>query len=352
MKPASVFTRLLLQWNETVNTRQMPWKGEKDPYKIWLSEIILQQTRVEQGLPYYQRFVTTFPDVHALANAPEDQVMRLWQGLGYYSRARNLHATAKYVSRELKGQFPDTFPELKKLKGVGDYTAAAIASFAYNKPHAVVDGNVVRVLSRVFGMPESYYTAEGKKIFQQAAQNFCDDGSPGLYNQAIMDFGATVCTPQNPLCSTCPVQKICYAFQQDCVGELPAPKPSIRKKERYFNYFIIEYHNKLAVEKRHGRDIWQGLYQFPLLETPKHYQKELKRWVSVHLQQSEIPQPFFTATQQLSHQTIHFRFFLFKVKQVSNTFRQAYQWAGYKELNDLALPKTLHEAVRSLHPTH
>ncbi|MEM6964892.1 MAG: A/G-specific adenine glycosylase, partial [Bacteroidota bacterium] len=207
------FTKQLLRWSETID-RPMPWKGEKNPYLIWLSEIILQQTRVEQGLPYFLKFKANYPTVHDLANAPEDEVMKLWEGLGYYSRARNLHFTAKFISKELNGIFPKNYDSILKLKGVGAYTAAAIASFAYDLPHAVVDGNVYRVLSRFFGIKTPIDTTEGKKQFTQLANELLVSDQAAKYNQAIMDFGAIQCMPKNPLCHECTFQTTCKAFQQ------------------------------------------------------------------------------------------------------------------------------------------
>lgn len=199
----------------------MPWKGEKDPYKIWLSEIILQQTRVEQGLSYYNNFIKTFPDIQQLAKAKDEKIFKLWEGLGYYTRCRNLIASARFVAKEKKGKFPDSYEEIKALKGVGPYTAAAISSFAFNLPHAVVDGNVFRVLARVFGIDKPTDTTEGKKYFTQLAEELLDKKRPGLYNQAIMDFGAMICKPASPLCATCCFKKHCIAFQRDRINELP-----------------------------------------------------------------------------------------------------------------------------------
>ena len=226
----------MLKWNKEKNRRAMPWKGEKNPYYIWLSEIILQQTRVEQGLPYFLRFKEKYPTVKQLAEAKEDEVMKLWQGLGYYSRARNLHATAKNIQQNFKGKFPETFDELKKLKGIGDYTAAAISSFAFGEKKAVVDGNVIRVLSRVFGIETAFDTTEGEKQFAQLAQQLIDEKTPGIYNQSIMDFGAVICTPQNPKCSECPFNKICVARKESKIEELPYRSKKTKITNRYFNY--------------------------------------------------------------------------------------------------------------------
>ncbi len=266
MKKEPFFTHHLLQWFKK-NQRPLPWKGEKNPYFIWLSEIILQQTRVEQGLPYYLKFKKAYPTVHDLANAPEDSVMKNWQGLGYYSRARNLHAAAKYISTELKGKFPDTYEDILQLKGVGPYTAAAIASFGYDLPHAVVDGNVYRVLARYFGIDTPIDSTKGKKMFFTLADQLLEAKQAADYNQAIMDFGATFCTPKSPSCPTCPMKKHCTAFTQKSVNLYPVKSKKIQKRHRFFNYLIINDENCIFVKKRIEKDIWQNLYDFPLIET-------------------------------------------------------------------------------------
>ena len=257
----------LVTWYSTAQ-RILPWRGTADPYKVWLSEIILQQTRVVQGLPYYERFITHFPTVIALAQAPEEQVMKLWQGLGYYSRAKNLHQTAQYIATELGGEFPKTYKELIKLKGIGDYTASAIASFCYNEPCAVVDGNVYRVLSRLFGISTPINSTEGAKAFRSLAYQLLDTKEPGTYNQALMEFGALVCTPQAAGCSDCIFQSHCWAYQHQEVGALPVKLKKISVKKRYFNYLVwISADKKTLLQKREGKDIWHGLYEFPLIES-------------------------------------------------------------------------------------
>ena len=228
--PDNRFSSTLLNWHKK-NNRTLPWKVDKDPYKIWLSEIILQQTRVEQGIPYYQKFIATFPTIHDLAQTDESNVLKVWEGLGYYSRARNLHDTAKYISIHLNGVFPSSYENLLKLKGVGPYTAAAIASFAYDLPHAVVDGNVYRVLSRIFGIKTPMDSSEGRKEFQKIAQELINAQDPGGYNQAIMDFGATVCTPKNPNCNQCPFSEQCFAFLNRSINQLPVKNKNIQKKK-------------------------------------------------------------------------------------------------------------------------
>ncbi len=260
------FTKTLLEWFNK-NDRPLPWKGEKNPYYVWLSEIILQQTRVEQGLPYFQKFKENFPTIFDLASASEDQVMKLWEGLGYYSRARNLHFTAKYIANELQGHFPNNYKAILALKGVGPYTAAAIASFAFGLPHAVVDGNVYRVLSRVFGIDTPIDTNAGKKQFYQLASELIEKQAPSKYNQAIMDFGATHCTPAKPSCAACPMSEHCIALANSTVHLLPVKSKKIKKKDRYFNYLICRIGENLLLKKRTEKDIWQNLYDFPLIET-------------------------------------------------------------------------------------
>ena len=277
------FAKLLLQWNNNHNNRHMPWKGEKNPYLIWLSEIILQQTRVEQGLPYFLSFKQKYPSVKHLAEADEDEVMKLWQGLGYYSRARNLHETAKNIHVNLQGKFPGSFEGLIELKGVGDYTASAISSFAFGEKKAVVDGNVIRVLARVFGIDTAFDTTEGKKKFAVLAQELIDDEEPGTYNQAIMDFGAVLCTPQNPLCDTCPFQKKCMAYQQNRIDDLPVRKKKVKIQERYFNYLAIKNNSEIFISKRTGNDIWKNLYELPMFETAKPLRKHIKETIAEYL---------------------------------------------------------------------
>ncbi len=272
------FSAKLLNW-ASQNLRPMPWKGETDPYKIWLSEIILQQTRVEQGLPYYERFVQNYPTVTDLADAPADEVMRLWQGLGYYSRARNLQNAAQMIRDEFQGVFPVKYNDIRALKGVGDYTAAAIASFAYNLPFAVVDGNVYRVLARIFGVFTPIDTSKGKKEFAILAQNLLDKNQSALYNQAIIDFGATHCTPQNPKCGECPFQKNCKAYEInaktncDSIKILPVKSKKLVIKHRFFHYFYFGENQKIWIQKRTEKDIWQELWQLPLHETARDFRK-------------------------------------------------------------------------------
>ena len=263
------FHNKLTNWY-LVNARDLPWRETKDPYPIWLSEIMLQQTRISQGLPYFYKFMEAFPTVFDLAEASEDRVLKLWQGLGYYSRARNLHFTAKYVAQELNGIFPTTYKELKQLKGVGDYTASAIASFCYREPVAVVDGNVYRVLSRFFGIDTPSNSTEGIKEFKTLAQKLLDNEQPDIYNQAIMEFGALQCTPKSPDCSVCPLQVDCVAFHQNRIGSLPRKLKKTKVQERNYNYIVVVDNEDLVLlDKRTGKGIWKNLYQFPLIESAK-----------------------------------------------------------------------------------
>jgi len=306
------FPKQLLKWHKSID-RKMPWKLTKDPYKIWLSEIILQQTRVQQGTPYYLKFIREFPTVHELAAATEDKVLSAWEGLGYYSRARNLHASAKIISQEFKGIFPDSYDEILKLNGVGPYTAAAIASFAFNQECAVVDGNVQRVIARVFGIEDPIDTNKGKKRIEQLASILIHKQQPAAYNQAIMDFGATLCKPKNPLCNGCPMQQVCYAFKENKVEVLPIKVKKIKKRTRFFHYLIIEEDEKVMLEKRGSGDIWQGLYEFPLMETSeakllnyKAIDKTIKK-IGFKLKSEPIISKAFQ--QQLTHQKIVARFY-------------------------------------------
>lgn len=257
------FAATLLQWFKN-NGRSLPWRETKDAYAIWLSEVILQQTRIAQGMSYWERFMAQWPTVNDLAAATEDEVLKAWQGLGYYSRARNLHTAAQQVV-ELGG-FPQTFKELKTLKGVGDYTAAAIASIAFGEPVAVVDGNVYRVLSRYFGIDTPIDSTEGKKEFQALAQSLLPINEPADYNEAIMDFGATQCTPNSPHCSACPLCETCVAFREQRINELPVKSKKVKQRERHFTYLYIEHEGKIAIHQRGAGDIWQGLWEFPQAE--------------------------------------------------------------------------------------
>ena len=261
------FSNSLIHWY-LQNKRDLPWRNTTNPYWIWLSEIMLQQTRVAQGLPYFLTFTEAFPTIFDLAKADEEQVLKLWQGLGYYSRARNLHATAKYIAFELNGEFPSSYKELLKLKGVGEYTAAAIASFSYNEPVAVLDGNVFRVLSRYFNVDSDISLPKTKTEFQNLAQEVLAKDNPALFNQAIMEFGALQCVPKNPDCNSCVLNSSCAALQYKRVDKLPVKNKKIKISKRYLNYLVLkDIEGKMIVQKREGKGIWENLYEFPLFET-------------------------------------------------------------------------------------
>jgi A/G-specific adenine glycosylase len=333
---AITFCSGLLKWNKTKNFRTMPWKGEKDPYKIWLSEIILQQTRVEQGLKYYDRFLTAFPTVKHLATAPEQKVFKLWEGLGYYNRCRNLIYTAKIVHNHYKGVFPASYDEILSLKGVGEYTAAAIASFAYNLPFAVLDGNVYRILSRIHGITTPIDSKEGKKLFTGLAETHLPKNKAGEYNQAIMDFGATVCKPV-PDCNSCFFKKNCVAYRNNLQLQLPVKNKKLQKKDRWFHYFIMEKNDSVAIRKRQENDIWQNLYQFPMLEAPSYLLKT-KSIADLGISLIE-KKKIWSSIQKLTHQQIHFTFY--KASLDEKNAIEEYQWVKKKDLHDYAFPRTL-----------
>lgn len=333
------FSKTLLAWFAT-NHRPMPWKGARDPYIIWLSEIILQQTTVAQGTAYFEKFCKRYPSVSDLANAPADDVMKMWEGLGYYSRARNLHETAKHITHVLNGLFPNTYDDILKLKGVGSYTAAAIASFAYDLPHAVLDGNVYRVLSRFFGIETPIDTTEGKHLFMELANTVLDKKRPADFNQAMMDFGATHCTPAKPKCVECPFQTECSAFRDNIVDILPIKSKKMVRRTRYFNYLVINEGDFIYIRKRTEKDIWQELYEFPLIETEEYV--EILRGGDFPIPLSEIhlvqrSQPF---QQLLTHQKIIATFWEFETKTRLDTVSD-FQKIKRTNLSDFALPKII-----------
>lgn len=260
------FSKKIIEWYK-LNKRDLPWRNINDPYKIWISEIILQQTRVNQGMNYYLRFIERFPTVSSLANASEDDVLKYWQGLGYYSRARNIHKAAKQINSTFSGKFPLLYKDVISLAGIGEYTAAAICSFAYNLPYSVVDGNVYRVLSRVFNIDTPIDTSKGKKEFSTLAQSLLNTDKPGIHNQAIMEFGALQCTPTSPDCFACPLSNNCIASYKQLINQLPVKTNKTKVSNRYFNYLFIELEGATFLQKRVKKDIWQNLYEFPLIES-------------------------------------------------------------------------------------
>ena len=307
------FSNKLVSWYQN-NKRDLPWRNTVNPYHIWLSEIILQQTRVLQGTPYYLAFLMSFPTIEDLANAPEDKVLKMWQGLGYYSRARNLHFTAKDIVNNFGGEFPNDYKQILELKGVGVYTAAAIISFAFDMPYAVVDGNVIRVLSRVFGVSIPFDTSAGKKEFQQLAQEYLIEKDAAIYNQAIMEFGAIQCKPKSPNCSSCPMQDFCIAYSANSVAELPVKSKKIKVKNRFLHYLMIEQEDNIFLGKRKS-GIWIGLYEFPFLEFPiKMNEKQVMQsdeWLKIFLNFTcDVKSVSSEFIHILSHQKIHAQFWL------------------------------------------
>jgi A/G-specific adenine glycosylase len=338
------FTNNLMQWHIKVNKRTMPWKGILDPYKIWLSEIILQQTRVEQGWSYYERFIHAFPTIQDLAKADESVVFKLWEGLGYYSRCRNLIHSAKYIVDQLNGQFPNTYQSILSLKGVGPYTAAAIASFAFKLPHAVVDGNVIRVLARYFAYAERPDQTKARKWFDAKAAVLLDKSNPNLFNQAIMDLGATICKPQQPLCTSCPLSSECLALVQQKVEQLPTPKEKLIKKHRFFLYLVINHQNKWYVQKRPKGDIWADLFEFIPLETFENAE-EIDQWSNSndafnYFGQKPVLQNVSTVfKQELTHQTIRIQFLQLTLKKPWEK-SLGFRLVDWEEMKQLAFPRT------------
>lgn len=269
-----MFAVSLISWYKK-NYRKLPWRNTNEPYTIWVSEIILQQTRVDQGLPYFKNFIERFPTLESLAKSSEEEVLNQWQGLGYYSRARNMHYTAKYIFNHLNGTFPNKYKELIKLKGIGDYTASAIASFSFNEPKAVIDGNVYRVLSRVFGILNDINSKEGQNGIKNLADNLLPKKEHATYNQAIMEFGALICAPKVPKCETCVIANICYAKEKGEQLSLPLKIKKVKIKTRYFNFLVFQLNDYIVIEKRTDKDIWQHLYQFPMIETSEEIEDPL-----------------------------------------------------------------------------
>lgn len=308
------YRKVLTAWYNR-NKRELPWRGTADPYKIWVSEVILQQTRVQQGMDYYHNFLLAFPDVSSLALAPEVEVLKVWQGLGYYSRARNMHHAAKVIQTLHGGRFPEDYPSIRALKGIGDYTAAAIASIAFNLPYAVVDGNVFRVLSRLFGIATPIDSPSGRKEFYQLAQMMIDTNRPGDWNQALMEFGAIQCIPGNPDCDNCPLSPQCYALLKKNVSGFPVKSKQVRQRERYINYLCIKWNDKLLMEKRGTRDIWRNMYQFPLIETSLAASPEQiiesPEWQAILGKRSVVIESVLPVkTHILTHQRLTIRFFI------------------------------------------
>lgn len=319
------------------NKRSLPWRETSDPYFIWLSEVILQQTRIEQGTAYYLKFQEHYPKVEMLANAPEDEVLRLWQGLGYYSRARNLHAAAKRITEEFDGEFPSTFEDIQSLKGVGDYTASAIASFAFGLPHAVVDGNVYRFIGRYLKIDTPIDSTEGKKQFKEAAQLLMDPKNPGTHNQAMMEMGSLVCTVSNPQCASCPVNESCMAFEDNSQAKYPVKLKKTKVRNRYLHFLIVTDGKQLILKKRPSKGIWAGLYDFPEIEYEKKQRPTKSDLGKRELSEIEKDGTF---KHLLSHQKIEATFWIAKVDTIQ-TFDQAEIIVDIDGLDDYPMPQLL-----------
>jgi A/G-specific adenine glycosylase len=319
MHKMSVFSNQLIKWYR-LNHRQLPWRETVDPYKIWISEVLMQQTRVAQGLPYYEKFIQRFPTVEKMAKAKQDEILQLWQGLGYYSRARNMHFTAQEVIRLHNGKFPSKYDELIILKGIGEYTASAISSFSINEKRAAVDGNVYRVISRFFGIEEAIDSTSGKKIFKEKADEIISIKFPGIHNQAMMEFGATVCLPRNPLCENCIFSKECVANLTGKTNELPFKSKKTKVSQRFLTYLVFHDSENTLLKKRDGKDIWQGLFDFPLVET------KTEKLSSVEKKELEILLKKFKVINQkpeivkvkhiLSHRELRIEFRIYHLKKM------------------------------------
>lgn len=344
------FSKTITNWYST-NKRELPWRNTSNPYHIWLSEIMLQQTRVNQGLPYYLAFTSQFPDIFALANAPEQEVLRLWQGLGYYSRARNLHATAKYIANELNGKFPDNYNNLLKLKGVGSYTAAAIASFSYNEKVAVLDGNVFRVLARYFGIETDIASPLGTKEFSILANELLPEKQSSIHNQAIMEFGALHCTPQNPLCNTCPLAENCVANTNNLQAVLPVKIKKLKVKNRFFHYIVFEFEGKQLFHERTSKDIWLGLNEYYLIENNELLDLDdlasgdelLKNILTQNHQIKHVSEPY---KHILTHQKIMAKFIVIETFKPINI--DGFDYYSKDEIEELAKPVLILNFIKNL----
>lgn len=338
------FSNNIIQWYN-INKRKLPWRETKSAYLVWVSEIILQQTRVDQGSAYYIRFIERFPDIVSLAKASEDDVLKMWQGLGYYTRARNLHKGAKQVVSEMNGLFPSTFEQIKSIKGIGDYTAAAISSIVFNLPTPAIDGNVFRVLSRVFGVFEPIDTATGKRTFKELSLQLIDRNRPSDYNQAVMEFGALLCKPKSPRCETCPFESQCYALKNGKIEQLPIKSKKVKTRERFFNYLIIETEQHVFMNKRSDNDIWKNMFDFPLIETSKDINidtlTQTDHWNTVFKKQDVIITQLSNNFKHiLTHQHITARFIHISIKN-ENFLPTHFIRIDKRNIFELAVPKII-----------
>lgn len=341
---SNTFKNILIDWYED-HKRDLPWRHTTDPYKIWLSEIILQQTRVVQGTSYYEAFVSNYPTVADLADATEDEVLTLWKGLGYYSRARNLHYSAKYIMEHYDGKFPTEYKEVLSLKGVGKYTAAAICSFAYQLNYPVVDGNVLRVITRLYGITDAIDTPAVVKRVYELSASLIDKDRPDQYNQAIMELGALQCTAKSPDCSVCPMSDVCVARAEDIIDQIPYKAKKIKRKSRFFNYLVWENEGKTVVQRREEKDIWQGLYQYPLIESENINELDINQICQDYdtgiAEEMKIQRVSEVHKQKLTHRDIHVRFYHLLISDIQLVIKKQYFLVDQKKVPNFALPKVI-----------
>ncbi len=341
---------LIINWYKR-NKRDLPWRNTNDPYTIWVSEIIMQQTRINQGTPYFTKFMVQFPSVFDLAKAPEEKVLLVWQGLGYYSRARNMHQTAKIIANDFQGEFPGTASDLRKLKGIGDYTAAAISSFCFNENIPAIDGNVNRVISRIFEISEPVNTSHTLKQIKEISSALVEGIDAASYNQGMMDLGATICLPKNPNCHNCPVKEVCLAFKNNLQNQLPVKNKIGAIKSRYFTYLVFLNNDQLLIQKRNKKDIWKGLHEFPLIETEKKTTlaelvrlkqfKELTRLKNITTR--KIIEP---PAHKLSHQTLYSQFIIFDTHSMPQIPESII--VNINDIHDYAFPTLIEKQLKSI----
>jgi A/G-specific adenine glycosylase len=339
------FKRILAQWF-SLNQRNLPWRNTTNPYHIWVSEVVLQQTRVVQGIGYYHRFIDEFPTVFHLAHATDDEVLKVWQGLGYYTRARNMHLAAKRIVDECNGIIPNTFEQLLGVKGLGHYSAGAIASFAFKEAVPAMDGNVYRVLSRIYGLFASPFTVKGRREFHNLVMDLMDMNKPDSFNQALLDFGALQCKPRGPMCHNCPFAMYCYAFRNNIIDSLPVKAKKTEPRSRYFTYIIIRYNEDTFIAKRKGNDIWHSLYEFPLIETdtqadPLQILKHPKWKLLFERRKVEILHTSNTIKHQLSHQTIMCTFIIVRIRSITKALSTEFVRVNSASLSHYSTPRLI-----------
>lgn len=348
MIDSHTFKNVLIDWYED-HKRDLPWRHTTDPYKIWLSEIILQQTRVVQGKSYYEAFVNHFPTVSDLALATQDEVLTLWKGLGYYSRARNLHYSAQYIMNHHDGVFPSEYKDILALKGVGKYTAAAIASFAYDEVYPVVDGNVLRVVTRLYGITEAIDTPAVVKRIYELCESLIDKKRPATYNQAIMEFGALQCTAKSPDCMFCPFEENCEARLQGLIDQIPYKAKKVKRKSRFFHFLVLQSDRQTIVQRREAKDIWQGLYQFPLIEEKDSNEltiNQLKEKVDFDFSSVKMQKVSDVYSQKLTHRDVFARFYHLLVPDIQSFIKDGYFLVEQKKVSNFALPKVIDSYLR------